>query len=294
MSDLIDKGHLFIAQPPLLKVGKGKDEMYLQNESELTDWMLKKVCEQKRVKYGSSQMELSGHNLYLFSTNLAAYLSIINNIKKRGISSRLADILTCEDLDDKSFLQDEQRMKGLKDRLSAKGYAVDGPYFSEERGVFELLVAGQGDSLEMLFGGDESRVNPSIKIGRGLVYSNEFQRCIDLRKKIAPYDVAPFTVHSMDTDGELFAAKDKQDLLDYLLKEGKKGLLVQRYKGLGEMNPEQLWQTTMNPEKRNLLLVKVEDFVDADEIFTVLMGEQVEPRRDFIQNNALEVSTLDI
>jgi len=101
-------------------------------------------------------------------------------------------------------------------------------------------------------------------------------------------------VHSMDTDGELFAAKDKQDLLDYLLKEGKKGLLVQRYKGLGEMNPEQLWQTTMNPEKRNLLLVKVEDFVDADEIFTVLMGEQVEPRRDFIQNNALEVSTLDI
>jgi len=294
MSELIDKGHLFIAQPPLLKVGKGKDEMYLQNESELTDWMLKKVCEQKRVKYGSGQMELSGHSLYLFTTNLAAYLSITNNLKKRGISSQLADILTREDLDDKSFLQDEQRMKGLKDRLSAEGYAVDGPYFSDERGVFELLVAGQGDSLEMLFGGDASRVNPSIKIGRGLVYSNEFQRCIDLRKKIAPYDIAPFTVHSMDTDGELFAAKDKQDLLDYLLKEGKKGLLVQRYKGLGEMNPEQLWQTTMNPEKRNLLLVKVEDFVDADEIFTVLMGEQVEPRRDFIQNNALEVSTLDI
>jgi DNA gyrase subunit B len=82
--------------------------------------------------------------------------------------------------------------------------------------------------------------------------------------------------------------------MDYLLQEGKKGLSVQRYKGLGEMNPSQLWETTMNPEKRTLLQVKVEDFVDADEIFTLLMGEEVEPRREFIQNNALEVSTLDI
>jgi DNA gyrase subunit B len=83
-------------------------------------------------------------------------------------------------------------------------------------------------------------------------------------------------------------------LLEILFKGGKKGINVQRYKGLGEMNPEQLWKTTMNPEKRNLLQVKVDDIVDTDEIFTILMGEEVEPRRDFIQNNALEVSTLDI
>jgi DNA gyrase subunit B len=83
-------------------------------------------------------------------------------------------------------------------------------------------------------------------------------------------------------------------LLDILFKQGKKGINVQRYKGLGEMNPDQLWKTTMNPEKRILLQVKVEDMVDTDEIFTILMGEEVEPRRDFIQNNALEVSTLDI
>ncbi len=87
---------------------------------------------------------------------------------------------------------------------------------------------------------------------------------------------------------------NKQQLLSYMLEEGKKGIGIQRYKGLGEMNPDQLWETTMNPEKRTLLQVKIEDVVETDEIFTILMGDEVEPRREFIQNNALEVSTLDI
>ena len=104
----------------------------------------------------------------------------------------------------------------------------------------------------------------------------------------------PFSIYSKDKDSLDETVSNKEQLLELLFKEGKKGLNVQRYKGLGEMNPEQLWQTTMNPEKRNLLQVKVEDMVDADEIFTILMGEEVEPRRDFIQSNALEVSTLDI
>jgi DNA gyrase subunit B len=106
--------------------------------------------------------------------------------------------------------------------------------------------------------------------------------------------MAPFWVHLNEKEGEIFVAQNKEELHEHLLKEGKKGISLQRYKGLGEMNPEQLWETTMNPEKRTLLQVRVEDFVDADEIFTILMGEEVEPRRDFIQSNALEVSMLDI
>jgi len=295
MPEMIDKGFLYIAQPPLLKVGKGKDEIYLKDESELNDWILKKACEQRYVKYGKEQKELSGHNLYMFSTDLAAYLQLRDTLKKRGVTSELAELLTDAGLEDQTLLQDEKHMTDLKDKLVEKGFMVEGPSFNAERGVLELFVSGHHEAEEMLFGGpSDTKAHSSIKIGRGLIYSNEFQKCIDLKKKISQYDLSPFMVHMNEKDGESFAASNKEELFDYLLKEGKKGLSVQRYKGLGEMNPEQLWETTMNPEKRNLLQVKVEDFVDADEIFTILMGEEVEPRRDFIQSNALEVSMLDI
>jgi DNA gyrase subunit B len=296
MPDMIDKGFLYIAQPPLLKVGKGKDEMYLKDESELDDWVLKKICEQKYVKYGPEQKELSGVDLYLFSTELAAYLQILNKLEKRGISPTLAEILTSAGLDDKSFLQDEQRVAGLKDQLIAKGYTVEGPVFNSERGVFEFMVSHPQPAETLIFSGPDSKMNASVKVGRQLIYSNEFQKCLDLKKRISKYDEGPFSVHSKEKEAERFVAQSKEELLDCLLRESKKGLSVQRYKGLGEMNPTQLWETTMNPGpgKRILLQVRVEDFVDADEIFTILMGEEVEPRRDFIQSNALEVSTLDI
>ena len=296
MPNMIDKGHLFIAQPPLLKVGKGKDEMYLKDESELNSWVLRKVCQQRVVTYGPDQLELSENALFMYSTDLADYLGLLSTLTKRGLTPQLAELLIDGGLDDKSFLQDEQRMAGLKEALVRKGFAVEGPAFNADRGVFELHVKNQDEATEAIFAGPGSRLRSSIKIGRGLIYSNEFQKCIDLKKKIAKYDTGPFTVRSAEKGGEPFTAAGREELLDHLLKEGKKGLAVQRYKGLGEMNPEQLWETTMNPEegKRTLLQVKIEDFVDANEIFTILMGEEVEPRRDFIQSNALEVSTLDI
>jgi DNA gyrase subunit B len=294
MPEMIGQGFLYIAQPPLLKVGKGKDEIYLKDESELNDWILKKACEQRYVKYGNEQNEISGHDLYIFTTNLAAYLQIRDTLKKRGVTPELAELLTDAGLDDRSLLQNEKHMATLKEKLVQFGYRVDGPSFNAERGVFELFVGGHQETEEMLFAGPDSTAHSSIKIGRGLIYSNDFQKCVDLKKKISQLNLSPFTVYANEQDREAFIARNKEELLEHLLNEGKKGLSVQRYKGLGEMNPEQLWETTMNPEKRILLQVKVEDFVDADEIFTILMGEEVEPRRDFIQSNALEVSMLDI
>jgi DNA gyrase subunit B len=115
-----------------------------------------------------------------------------------------------------------------------------------------------------------------------------------LGKNISKYDHPPFLIFNKDNTTDSVSITDKASVLSLMITEGKKGLSIQRYKGLGEMNPDQLWETTMNPDKRTLLQVKVEDVVETEEIFTVLMGEQVEPRRDFINNNALEVSMLDI
>jgi len=202
-----------------------------------------------------------------------------------------------ENVANKMFLQDEKKMSKLKDQLIKNGYAVDNLVFSDERGVFEMVVNGKmGHAEEQLISEPAGKSFNSVKIGRGLIYSSDFQKCLDLWKNIAKYDFPPFTVSSKDPekDAETIEARNTTELLEIFMRDGKKGLSIQRYKGLGEMNPEQLWETTMNPEKRTLLQVKVEDVADSDEIFTILMGEAVEPRREFIQTNALEVSTLDI
>jgi DNA gyrase subunit B len=133
-----------------------------------------------------------------------------------------------------------------------------------------------------------------VKIGRGLIYSADYQKALLTGNNIKKYDLPPFNIFSTEKETLTDTANDKYELMELLLKQAKKGISIQRYKGLGEMNPDQLWETTMNPAKRTLLKVMVEDMVDTDEIFTILMGEEVEPRRDFIQSNALEVNMLDI
>ena len=296
MPELIDKGYLYIAQPPLLKVGKGKSGKYLKDESELNDWVLKKVCDEKYVTFGPENKKISGHNLYLFIGELGEYFAALSKLQKQNIDISLAKLLVREGVENKNFLQDQDKMSLLRDRLIEKGYIIDGPTWSDERGVYEIIVSGHTDQQEdelILFSAEKKFV--PIKIGRGLIYSNDFQICLDIKKKIRKYDEAPFTVISNNKeDDDGIRVDTKRQLVEIMLKDGKKGLSIQRYKGLGEMNPDQLWSTTMDPEKRTMLQVKVDDIVDTDEIFTILMGEEVEPRRDFIQSNALEVSVLDI
>ena len=282
----------------MFKVGKGKkSENYVNNESELNDIVLKKVCSARTLKYKKGQKELSGHNLFMFIANISEYFSVLGRLEKRGIPAQLAELLVKENVANKTFLQNEKRMSNLREKLVKKGFAVDSLRFNEERKVFEMIVNGKiaDEAVELPYD-PSGKSSSSVKIGRGLIYSNDFQKCLNLGKNILKFDFPPFTISYKDEqkDGEPIQVKDKTELLDIFMRDGKKGLTIQRYKGLGEMNPEQLWETTMNPEKRNMFQVKVEDVVDTDEIFTILMGEAVEPRREFIQTNALEVSTLDI
>jgi DNA gyrase subunit B len=196
-----------------------------------------------------------------------------------------------EGVEDKQFLQDKEKMLRLKGVLEKERFSLSGLDWEEERGLYEMTVTA--------FPADDSQVpalgaknDSRIRIGRSLIYSNDYQKCLVVAKKNQHLWEPPFIVKSKENDD--FSMESVKDLFNHFLEEGKKGLVIQRYKGLGEMNPEQLWETTMNPIKRSLLQVRVEDAVEADEIFTILMGDEVEPRREFIQNNALEVSFLDI
>ena len=227
--------------------------------------------------------------------NLSEYILAMEKMERQGIDPEFAEFLIKEGVEDKNILENHERMLQLNDQLRSRGYKTGDVKWSEERSAYNLeikLVRKQQHIADST--ADSYKDIKTVVIGRGLIYSKGYQDMVVIGKKIFKYDNPPFSVLPKDKDAEAIEIKDKKQLLYALIEEGKKGLAVQRYKGLGEMNPEQLWQTTMNPDKRTILQVKVEDVVDTDEIFTVLMGEEVEPRREFIQSNALEVGTLDI
>jgi DNA gyrase subunit B len=296
MPELVDNGYLYIAQPPLLKVGKGKSEVYLKDETEFNDFILKRFCENKVLNTGSGE-KVSGHKLYLLLGNLTEYYTIMEKMERQGINPIFAEFLIKEGVEDKTFLENGDGMLLLREHLKDAGFDAGEVIWSEERSAYNIEVK-LPRKLKHITTTSADSANDAIKliIGRGLIYSKTYQDLVVVGKKIYKYDEAPFTIsdNAKESSTEDVVIQDKKQLLTHVLEESKKGLAVQRYKGLGEMNPDQLWETTMNPAKRNLLQVKVEDVVDTDEIFTILMGEEVEPRREFIQTNALEVSTLDI
>jgi DNA gyrase subunit B len=293
--ELIENGYLYIAQPPLLKVGKGKNEMYLKDELAFNEFILKRTCERKIVTLGKETEELSNHRLMIFLSNLSEYFNILSNIEKRGFFQDLTEVVIRQSIISKNFLREEDQMMALKQALAKQRYETIDLKWNNEQNTFEMTVSPTPErKSELLIKNPFITDVGAISISKGLVYASDFQKARILGKKIFKFDIPPFVVTSTEKEEEGCVFENKRALFVHLVEEGKKGLSIQRYKGLGEMNPEQLWQTTMNPEKRTLLQVKIEDDVDTDEIFTILMGDEVEPRREFIQNNALSVSTLDI
>jgi len=295
MQEMINKGYLYIAQPPLFKVGKGKKAIYLKNGKEFNDYVLKRVCNKKDIKIGKHETILSEHKLYLFISELSEYYLILSRMEKRGFQNDLIELLIKQEVENKDFLQNQEKMSHLRTTLSEKDYDVSELKWNDERNIYELTVTPlfNGNRKQFSIDSTGKDVTP-VKIGRSLIYSNDFQKSVILGKNIFKYDKPPFLIFNKDNKTDSVCIQDKESLLFFMITEGKKGLGIQRYKGLGEMNPDQLWETTMNPEKRTLLQVNIDDAVETDEIFTILMGDQVEPRREFINNNALEVGMLDI
>jgi len=283
MPDIIDKGFLYTAQPPLFKLSKGKNTIYLKNESEFSDYVLRRICRQKKIKVNSpDERFICDDELYALAGDLSEYIDTIMKMETRGIKSDIVEILIKAGVQDIEYLKDKEKMFKLSDMLKSKGYKGIEPVWNDERGNYQIIIDVS-----------EERAKPVI-VGRGLIFSKDYQKSVSVGRKLLFLDYPPFKVFNANDKEEDILIKDKKELLGYLNEEGKKGLNIQRYKGLGEMNPNQLWETTMDPNKRTMLQVKIEDVIGADEIFTILMGEEVEPRREFIQDNALAVSMLDI
>jgi DNA gyrase subunit B len=328
MQELIKRGNVFIAQPPLYSIRKGKSQQYIKDDREFVKVMVKRAAEGMVVHYGDLAARLEGAELARFMTNLNEFLGFFDKVSKRlrdevvaellpksGIEPRKAEFEGDSDRSPKKLAELEKELKRI---AGERQFMSVGLRFDEEHKLWELAFVNSQ--------GAEHLINWE------LAGSAEYRQMMAKYNLIGKYFQPPFSVEfkqkekeaaaqeaaeelSETEKAELEKAEKKtsktvrrtragepevvekntaRDLFDYVLNEGKKDYIVQRYKGLGEMSAEQLWQTTMNPEKRTLLSVKLEDIAETETIFTTLMGEDVEARRKFIEDNALDVKNLDI
>jgi DNA gyrase subunit B len=276
MPDLIEKGHLYVAQPPLYRVADGKKEQYVKDEETFNELIIRRIAEKERLLVAKKD-DVSGQKLSVFLKNLIRYYDNEKELERRGYSERFIEFIASWAVK-KGLLQDEESMETFIQSLSDAGFDVQDLRLGEG-GHFEFSVS------------DPTNGGHHFKILWDFFVSPQLRRVMEIARQLKDYRGREFKLDA-ETDGKVIT--DWPSLLEELMNRGKSGLGIQRYKGLGEMNPTQLWDTTMDPEKRSLLRVRVEDVVEADEIFNILMGDKVEPRREFIYNNALEVKELDI
>ncbi|MBI9089688.1 MAG: DNA topoisomerase (ATP-hydrolyzing) subunit B [Desulfobacterium sp.] len=287
MPDLISSGYLYIAQPPLFRIGKGKSGIYLKDEPEYRDYLVRRVCEQKEVFLPDAEEPLSEDRLFAFLKDLVTFHNAVERLVRREFDPELLLFLIKEGVKDKFFLENLEKMEALKEILTAKGYITRDIEFDEIRNLHEMDILGKKSDQE------KGIKHNLVTVGRSLIATNDYTIMHKVLDKIGELDAPVFKVCPKSSREKSIAFDDRSKFFEYMMAEAKKGINIQRYKGLGEMNPDQLWETTMDPDKRVMLQVTIDDAEKADEIFTLLMGEEVEPRRNFIQTNALEVSSLD-
>jgi len=276
MPELVERGHLYIAQPPLYKVKRGKKELYLKDEAALREYLLDEGVEGMTVQMEKSGKVLRGKQIIPTLRNILDYNEHFDKMVVKGVN---ADVL-------KVFVRGKLQ-NGFADLMDLE------PLAEKLRSIepqAEFVV--QGDPARILYSRGNLRTFIDQKV---LEYLSMYEYKLLLQAYKQVEDICLGETAMISKDGEVEAVvSDRQELLGHFFTRAKKGQYIQRYKGLGEMNPEQLWETTMDPDKRVLLQVKVEDTYEAEQIFTVLMGDQVEPRREFIEQNALSVSNLDV
>jgi len=276
MPEIIERGHLYIAQPPLYKVKRGKKEIYLKDDDFLLDYLLETGTEGVALEMDSGLKVVRGKQIIPMLRHIIDYNNHFDKIVNRGIPAQILSI----------FLRGKVR-NGFADQATLEPL-VEQLRQIEPAGRFDLME--DPDRIIVRLGNLHARIDrQTVEI----LSTHEYKLLNQAYRQIE--DICSKHPIFISVEGKQEQeVNNRQELLDAILNRAKKGQYIQRYKGLGEMNPDQLWETTMNAEKRILLQVAIEDAVRADEIFTVLMGDQVEPRREFIEMNALNVVNLDV
>ncbi|MBI5875480.1 MAG: DNA topoisomerase (ATP-hydrolyzing) subunit B [Deltaproteobacteria bacterium] len=292
MTPLVEGGYLYIAQPPLFKVKRGKAEKYIKGETALEDFILEAAVEGLALKPKGAKTEIKAQQLFKMLKSAARFQGIIKRFTKRRKEGEIAAAFAMEEGFSADTLKNSKAVNNLIEDV--KTYIKT---FHPDIMPIEFSTDNDAEHDCFTIKGLSKRDGAQVEtvIDWDILHSPEFQELRQIGMELKSLGEPPFILKT-DGEGDGAAAKVNtfNGLINHVLELGKKGLYIQRYKGLGEMNPGQLWETTMDDEKRTLLQVKVEDAVEADVIFTKLMGDEVEPRREFIERHALEVAYLDI
>ncbi len=332
---LVDRGHIYIAQPPLFRAKRGRVETYIKDERSLETFLVHRAVESRVVRLADGE-EISGPALEKMLHGIIGYMSVLRSVERRGHARDVVEALLARDARDRAFFEEQANLEGLAlqlttplrtvtvirdeehniwslniddrsggySRLDEIGYdfITSGEYrtllgsYAEIKSVVGALRAAPAEVMSAAGTAQTAEAEPSVEEDEE--QTSEQAPAVDAAADalealgVAPAAAAPPGARKAQA-GPIKVAS-LSEFLDHFIALGRKGVAINRYKGLGEMNPETLWTTTMNPDQRTLLQVKAEDHTEADQMFTTLMGDQVEPRRKFIEDNALDVRNLDI
>ena len=314
LPELINHGYIYIAQPPLFRAKRGKAETYIKDERELDAFLVRRGVEHRSLRFAGNGAAIAGADLEKLLQRLIAFRTQADALARRGVTRRVLMALLDLGARDRAFFASHDNMAALAEALGGDGRSVT-VILDEEHNLYRLEIEERNGHAR------------TTSVAADTVLSGEFRSLLathrDLRDLkwpatvVADAEAADTEAADEESGGEAAEGADAappagaparrpkgraadvqiagyDELVDFFIAAGKKGVAINRYKGLGEMNPDQLWATTMNPEARTLLQVKAEDHTEADQMFTTLMGDQVEPRRKFIEDNALDVKNLDI
>jgi DNA gyrase subunit B len=319
MRELVDRGHIYIAQPPLFRAKRGRQETFIKDERDLEAFLIRRAAESRTIRLGGDR-EISGEALERRLEKLMGFRKLLQVVERRGPARRAILALLEGEAGDKSFWSNKSAVEALAKHLAGtdvhtevvedpehQAYAVtiddrSAGYGRRHRldldfvttGEFRTLSAAYQEVRDLMVGAVTIRTAAAAAAAAEVDEPAEGGGTPESESPVLPApqpSAAPAAKAASDTDRRV---ESLDELVEYFVIAGRRGLAINRYKGLGEMNPETLWETTMDPEKRTLLQVKAEDHTEADLMFTTLMGDQVEPRRKFIEDNALDVKNLDI